>query len=366
MTLDVSLTRTWKSFALDVSFTTQNELLGILGASGSGKSMTLKCIAGIETPEKGHIIAGERVLFDAAQKISLKPQQRRVGYLFQHYALFPHMTVAENIGCALSRFTKEQRQKKVAGLLERFQLENLSRRYPGQLSGGQQQRVALARILAYEPEVLLLDEPFSALDFHLKEQVQLEFLDFLRDYAGDVVLVTHSRDEAYRFCRRLVILDDGKCVAQGDTRALFREPGLLSVARLTGCKNFSRIEQRGPCALFARDWGIELTTAGPIPPDVDYIGVRAHYFLPATGGEKTNCFPITVRSIIEGPFEWNLLFHAGPGNGGAKEPRDICWTVGKEKYAGTAPSHLRVLPENILLLRSGDRREQAGGSGPGL
>jgi molybdate transport system ATP-binding protein len=356
MTLEVSLARTWKGFALDISFSSQNELLGVLGASGSGKSLTLKCIAGVEMPEKGRITAGGRVLFDSAQKISLKPQARRVGYLFQHYALFPHMTVEENIGCALGSLTKGQRQKKVAWLLERFQLEKLGRSYPGRISGGQQQRVALARILAYEPEVLLLDEPFSALDFHLKEQMQIELLDFLRDYPGDVVLVTHNRDEAYRFCRRLVILENGQCIAQGDTRALFRDPGLLSVASLTGCKNFSRFERRGPCTVFALDWNVELTAAVPIPQDVDYIGVREHHFSPASGNEKTNCFPITVRSIIEGPFEWNVLFHAQSAGGGG-EPRDICWTVAKEKYDGAAPPYLQVLPENILLLRSTGRGE---------
>ncbi len=352
MSLDIAVARKWKGFGLNVSFSSQNEILGILGASGSGKSMTLKCIAGIETPEKGRIAVGQRVLFDAAAKICIKPQERRVGYLFQQYALFPHMTVEENIGCALGNLAKGQRRKKTDWLLGRFQLENLGHRYPSQLSGGQQQRVALARILAYEPEVLLLDEPFSALDLHLREQLQMELLDFLDDYSGDVILVTHSQDEAYRFCRKLVILEEGQCIAQGDTRSLFQDPGLLSVAKLTGCKNFSLARQTGPCTIFAEDWGIELRVEREIPPDIDYIGIRAHDFLPASEDKTPNCFPITVRSIMEGPFDWNVLFHS---HGGEKESGDIWWNVGKEKYGGQAPSYLQVLPENILLLHSINR-----------
>ncbi len=352
MSLDISVARKWKGFELEVSFSSQNEILGILGASGCGKSMTLKCIAGIVTPEKGRITVGERVLFDAAAKICVKPQERRVGYLFQQYALFPHMTVEENIGCALSHLAKNQRRKKIEWLLNRFQMENLGRRYPGQLSGGQQQRVALARILAYEPEVLLLDEPFSALDFHLKEQLQLELRDFIQEYSGDVVLVTHSREEAYRFCSQLIILEEGKCIAQGDTRSLFQNPGLLTVARLTGCKNFSQARQTGPCTIFAEDWGIELTVEQEIPEGIDYVGIRAHHFLPAAEEKMPNCFPIAVRSIMEGPFEWNILFRSPEGK---RASEDIWWTVGKDKYGGQAPSYLQVLPENILLLRSAAR-----------
>lgn len=216
MSLEVRIRRTLRDFSLETAFTTSDGVLGILGASGCGKSMTLRCIAGVETPDEGRIVLNGRVLFDSAAGINLPPQQRRVGYLFQSYALFPHMTVEENIACALGREKdRKKRAGTIASLVGRFRLEGLEKRYPGQLSGGQQQRVALARILAYEPEALLLDEPFSALDAHLKEKLQLELLELLRGYAGDAVMVTHSRDEAFRLCGRLLIMEHGRPFRRG-------------------------------------------------------------------------------------------------------------------------------------------------------
>lgn len=161
MSLEVRIRRTLRDFSLETAFTTSDGVLGILGASGCGKSMTLRCIAGVETPDEGRIVLNGRVLFDSAAGVNLPPRQRRVGYLFQSYALFPHMTVEENIACALGwEKDRKKRAGTIASLVGRFRLEGLEKRYPGQLSGGQQQRVALARILAYEPEALLLDEPF--------------------------------------------------------------------------------------------------------------------------------------------------------------------------------------------------------------
>lgn len=167
MGIKVDIKRKLGEFSLDINFQTESKRIGILGASGCGKSMTLKSIAGIETPDFGMIQIDDKVLFDSANKVDLKPQKRNVGYLFQNYALFPTMTVAKNIAAGL-KGSKEEKQKKVQEMIEKFELTGLADRLPGQLSGGQQQRVALARIMAYEPDVILLDEPFSALDVFLK------------------------------------------------------------------------------------------------------------------------------------------------------------------------------------------------------
>ena len=347
MSLHVVAKRKWKGFALDMEFTSQGGTLGILGASGCGKSMTLKCIAGIETPDSGKITIGEQVLYDSSQGVNLRPQDRKIGYLFQNYALFPHMKVEENIACALGKVPKAQRQQTVEEMLRRFRLEGLGGRFPGQLSGGQQQRVALARILAYEPNALLLDEPFSALDFYLKEQLQLELKDMLEEYSGDVVIVTHSRDEVYQLCEQLMVMEDGRCIASGKTRELFRNPGLLSVARLTGCKNFSAAKPLGKYRILAKDWGIELATSRPVDQDIDCIGVRAHDFMPATEGDGENTFSVQLRERLESPFEWNMLFSPGP------EAASVWWKISKESYGGNLPDFLRVDPDNILLLRSG-------------
>ena len=209
--LGVEIKKKLKEFDLDISFSAGKGCLGILGPSGCGKSMTLKSIAGIVTPDSGRIAlqyakgeaAGGRVLYDSALKINEKPQMRRVGYLFQNYALFPNMSVEENIAVGLKGM--EKKKAKVGEMIERFRLTGLEKRYPGQLSGGQQQRVALARILAYEPEALLLDEPFSAMDTYLREGLRLELSKVLADYDGVSVMVTHDRDEAFQLCKNIML-----------------------------------------------------------------------------------------------------------------------------------------------------------------
>ena len=191
MSLLVDIKKKLKGFSLDVSFSIDGEYLGILGPSGSGKSMTLKCIAGVETPDEGCIVLNERVLFDSEKKINLKPQDRNIGYLFQDYALFPHMTVEENIGMGL-RLPRKEKEQKVEEMINFFRLHGLKSKYPSQISGGQQQRVALARCIVYKPDVLMLDEPFSALDSHLKDQIQIEMLELLKLYEGEVLMVSHK------------------------------------------------------------------------------------------------------------------------------------------------------------------------------
>ena len=242
MGIKVDIKRKLGEFSLDIHFQTESKRIGILGASGCGKSMTLKSIAGIETPDFGMIQIDDKVLFDSANKVDLKPQKRNVGYLFQNYALFPTMTVAKNIAAGL-KGSKEEKQKKVQEMIEKFELTGLADRLPGQLSGGQQQRVALARIMAYEPDVILLDEPFSALDVFLKDRLQQELIEMLKDYEGTVIMVSHSRDEIYRFSEELLIMDQGKPVIYGETKEIFAKPVYKEAAKLTGCKNFSRIKR---------------------------------------------------------------------------------------------------------------------------
>ncbi len=178
MSLQVDVKKKLGNFSLEVAFQTEGRWHGILGASGCGKSMTLKMIAGIITPDEGRIVIGDRVLFDSAAGINLSPQKRRTGFLFQNYALFPNMTVEKNIACGLCDGDKA----KVYELIETLQLHGLEKRYPSQLSGGQQQRVALARCLACEPQLIMLDEPFSALDEFLKERLQQEVKRVLQNY----------------------------------------------------------------------------------------------------------------------------------------------------------------------------------------
>lgn len=342
MSLEVCIKKHFKDFSLDVAFTSDGGPLGILGVSGSGKSMTLKCIAGLETPDEGYIISGGQVLYDSKKKINIRPQKRRVGYLFQDYALFPHMTVAENIACAVE--DKNARKQTIEHLISRFELDGLAGRYPLQLSGGQQQRAALARILAYQPRALLLDEPFAALDSHLKEALQLDMIELLKEYDGDAVLVTHDRDEAYKLCENLLVLDDGAVSAMGGTHNMFQNPHSLVAARLTGCKNFSRAKKLSDTSLQAVDWGVTLAAAA-VPDDITHIGIRAHYFTPCAATAQ-NAIAVTHEKTVESPFEWNLLFRAAAGG----EEAAIWWKVAKTDEALQIPTHLAIAPESIHLL----------------
>lgn len=241
MAMEVKIHKKLGEYELDVHWKSTKKRIGILGASGSGKSLTLKSIAGIEHPDQGHIQIGDHVLYDSDSRICLKPQKRNVGYMFQNYALFPTMTVEQNVGAGLAG-NKKKKQEQVQKMIRHFRLEGLEKRLPRELSGGQQQRVALARIMAYEPSVILLDEPFSALDVFLKDRLQQEMMELLSDYDGTVILVSHSRDEIYRFSEELLVIDDGKQICYGDTKAIFDCPEQVEAARLTGCKNIVRVK----------------------------------------------------------------------------------------------------------------------------
>lgn len=208
--LSVNIKKVLGSFTLDVKFETEDGVLALLGASGCGKSMTLKCIAGIEKPDSGRITLNGHVLFDSEKNINLSPQKRRVGYLFQQYALFPNMTVYSNICAGARHIPKSGRDAAVREMIERIRLSGLEGKKPFELSGGQQQRVALARILINEPRALLLDEPFSALDATLKWQLELELLETLSEYSGPTVYVSHDPDEVARLCSSVCALNNGK------------------------------------------------------------------------------------------------------------------------------------------------------------
>ena len=355
MSLYVDIKKKFKDFSLEVSFSNDNGTLGILGASGSGKSMTLKCIAGLTSPDEGIIRLGDRVLFDSAAKIDLKPQQRNVGYLFQSYALFPNMTVRKNIEIAYGG-PKENIDKAVDELLQRYELTDLADRYPVQISGGQQQRTALARIFAYEPELILLDEPFSALDTYLRENMQAELKRIIKSYNGDVVMVTHSRDEAYKICDNLVILEDGQPVTKGKTQDIFTNPRNVASARITGCKNISEIIKTGETTFIAKDWGIELDAETTILDNHTHIGIRAHDFFSVdeTNEEKKsiNVFDIRVDHEIVGMFEKNVIFCAkNPVEySGEKIKIGPIWWITDTGADVENIAFLSVEPNKILLL----------------
>jgi molybdate transport system permease protein len=280
--LSVSLIKHLPGFTLDVSFSTDQQHLGLLGASGAGKSLILRCIAGTETPDAGRIVLNGRVLFDSVRGINVPSCDRNVAIVFQNYALFPHLTVAQNVVFGLPRgLSERQRQGAVAQQLAAVHLQGLGHRRPAALSGGQQQRVALARALASQPEVLLLDEPFAALDTHLRHQIERDLRLRLTQFSGLTLLVTHNIEEAYRICSRLLVIDRGGISIHDSKYAVLDHPATVSAARLTGCKNLSRVVPTGPGTLHALDWNCRLQVTAPVqglPDHLTHIGMRAHQF----------------------------------------------------------------------------------------
>ena len=350
MAVSIDIEKDFKGFSLRVKFDSTCATMGILGASGSGKSITLRCIAGIETPDRGRIVVNGRTIFDSDQKINLKPQQRRIGYLFQNYALFPTMTVKENIACGYRGKDKQERDKKVQDYITRYHLEGLEDHLPSQLSGGQQQRVALARMMTGEPEMILLDEPFSALDGYLKDVLQRDMQTFLKDYPGDMLLVTHSRDEAFRFCDQLILLKDVKTLTIGKTRQIFENPGLIEAARLTGCKNYSAAERIDSHHIFAADWGISLRTVQQVPTDISWVGIRGHWLKPREE-DGENCMPVKVTEYIETTFEHQCLVQ----NPRLKDGGSLWWMRPKNSFeedpGKNLPAYLYLPPEHLMLLK---------------
>ncbi|AOY83061.1 molybdate ABC transporter permease subunit [Moorena producens JHB] len=287
------------SFTLDAKFTANGKPLGILGASGSGKSMTLRCIAGLATPTQGRIVLNGRVLFDSKQGINLPPHQRRIGFVFQNYALFPHMNVAENIGFGLQELPKAQRNKRVWKYIELMHLQGLEKRYPHEISGGQQQRVALARAMAIAPEALLLDEPLSALDTYLRNQIEMLLTEVFSTYQGATLFVTHKLEEAYRVCSNLLVLSEGNVIAYDSKEAIFEHPPSFRVAQLTECKNFSRVEIIDHQKIQALDWNCSLSVVEPIRKSLAYVGIRAHHLRFLKEPNHDNTFPCWLVTMSE-------------------------------------------------------------------
>lgn len=304
MKLDVCIKKFLRDFVLDVEFSVRDEVFAFLGASGAGKSMTLKIIAGIEQADEGRIILNGRTLFDSAKKINLPPQARRVGYLFQNCALFPNMTVTENISFAASG-TSSEKNFKLRENISRFKLNGLENSYPHELSGGQAQRVALARVLASHAELLLLDEPFSALDSHLKWQLELELAKVFKIY-GAAILVSHDRNEVFRLADKVAVINAGKLEGIGFKHEIFQRPPTVAAALLTGCQNISAAQKISDDKIFAEDWQLTLS-AKKIPDDLKFIGIRAcDLECVSTAGE--NIFFMKVSRVIEDTNSFIVLF----------------------------------------------------------
>lgn len=308
MSLYVDIEKDLGSFKLKVKFEQENGIVGLLGQSGCGKSMTLKCIAGIVKPDKGKIISNGKVFFDSEKKINLTPQKRNIGFLFQNYALFPHMSVKENIQLGIEKLSKEEKDEITRKYLKKFRLEGFEDRYPWQLSGGQQQRIALARALCLNPDILILDEPFSALDYHLRSNMENELCEILKDFAGNVLFVTHDISEAYRISDDIIVFDNGLSLPKRTKNELFIHPSCMTEAVITGCKNISACDIIDINTVFAKDWGLNCKIEKGVGKNSKHVGIRAHHMKVVEDNQEDseNVFEMTVVKVIENSFNYNI------------------------------------------------------------
>ncbi len=369
MKLVVDIKKCIGDFTLEVAFETDGEITGLLGSSGSGKSMTLQLIAGIETPDEGKIVLNDRVLFDSEKGINLPSRERQVSYLFQNYALFPHMTVAENILFPLYKEKEEKQKKALEEIVKLVELEGLENRYPAQLSGGQQQRVALARGIIGKPEALLLDEPFSALDDYLKTSLIKELMEALKNYQGSTLFVSHNMEEAYRICPKLLVLSKGKVEAYGSRERLHQHPPTLSVAKLTGYRSFSKLEPMSNNLVKAVDWDIVLQVEKP-PEKQETVMTLASQKIALVedfpGKANTNEEPEKDNTF----FAWINTYEEGPRrvlcfltlNHPPKHSKDdhLEWEITKEEWEGiknrTQPLKICIPKKELRFLSSYDNK----------
>lgn len=344
--LYINVKKELESFNLEVELEAENGRIGLLGESGSGKSMTLKMIAGIEKPDEGLIILNNRVLFDSKKKINLPARERNVGYLFQNYALFPQMNVVQNIVSGMRKSTKAEKQQEAANRIKQLKLEGLETRYPRQLSGGQQQRVAIGRMLAAKPEIFMFDEPFSALDYHLREHMQEQFLEILEDLDKISLLISHDIDEAYRLCHKIAIMNKGKIDAFDTKENIFEKPRKLSAALITGCKNISRVKKLSSTSVYALDWEITLNIPST-EEEITHVGIRAHH-LKFAPQKVENCFAYQITNMSETRFNQTIMLNLSQDP--ASSTSHLRLDIAKDLWQKASPTPYIYLPPSHLLL----------------
>lgn len=235
MCLEISVKKHFRDFDLDVEWSSGNELVALFGYSGSGKTVTLKTIAGISDPDSGRICLDGRTLFDSGSGINERPQNRGTGYVFQDHALFPHLTVEQNIAYGLRGISRKGVSYRVSEMIDLFHLGGFEKKYPATLSGGQKQRVSFARALAVKPSLMLLDEPFSALDSMIRMEMRSVLKNIQKTFGIPVVLVTHDFPEALEVADRMIVYSEGRIQQTGTPSGIFRTPANEKVSELLVC-----------------------------------------------------------------------------------------------------------------------------------
>lgn len=329
----------FKNFKLDVDFEMENERLGFLGASGSGKSLTLKAIGGLIKPDSGKIILNGRTLFDSEKKINLRPQDRKVGYLFQDYALFPNFTVEENVRAGL------RERADITDKLKEMHIHHIKDKLPAYISGGERQRTALCRILVNKPDILLLDEPFSALDEFLKNSIETEVLNIIRKYELKTILVSHNKDEVYRMSDKIISISNGKSGDLKETKDFFENPTSLTEAKLIGINNFSDFEIVKD-EIFLKAWGIRLK--GAVKANEKICALRSKDIILSDKPLNDNSIEIKDFRTIENIDSFLVIL-----NQDDKKYGDLRIEIDKEEYKNfeDGPKYFAIDSRKLLFLK---------------
>ncbi|ADU31064.1 sulfate/molybdate ABC transporter ATP-binding protein [Evansella cellulosilytica] len=345
--LKVAIQKSLQHFKLNTTFEVHAGITGIIGPSGSGKSITLQCIAGLQKPDSGSINLNGVTLFDKNNRIFVKPKDRKIGYVFQNYALFPHLTVEQNIAYGLKSERKNDIKSKVKTMIHTVQLTGYEKYYPHQLSGGQQQRVALARTLITDPEVLLLDEPFSALDHQVKQIMEQEVIRIIKEnFQGIVLLVTHNMEEAYRLCDTFMLYHEGTIVQSGHKDHVFKQPRNVIAANIVGCQNILKVDSVNhlqnnvDCTVS----GVKIRIAKPKAYNAKYIGIYAEDVLFVNSDDHDdNVFSYQLLETIKGIHHANIIVVV-------EDSFKIQATIPNEKVAFLNDNNRVKLPSHQLFL----------------
>jgi molybdate transport system ATP-binding protein len=304
-------------FSLDLEFEAESGITILFGPSGSGKTLTLDSIAGFVRPDEGRILLDDEILFDGAARVHLAPQARHCGYVFQNYALFPHMTLRQNLEFAVERVPRLERHRKVNEMLEKFHLADVSGRRPHELSGGQKQRCSIARALVGSPRLLLLDEPTRGLDAPLRTELYSVLRQVREEFGVPAILVTHDLDECFELGDEIIVMREGRVVQSGPPRKVFEQPANVDVARLLGLYNLLPVEIRGldPGRNMSRLRYEDFELSGPYFPgrligDRVWLCIRPDLLsvAPRNGRPGTNQMPATLLRVVEKPERARMEF----------------------------------------------------------
>lgn len=344
MSLYVNFKKKLRDFEINAELNMKDSKLiyGILGSSGCGKSMTLKCIAGIEEPDSGEIVLGSDTLYNDKLRVNIPARKRKIAYLFQNYALFPHMNVEDNILISVKKID-DKIKSTYENLLNILHIAHLRKSYPKMLSGGESQRVALARIIMSNPNMIILDEPFSAIDEFLKEKLEIELISLLNSLNIPILMVSHSREEVYRCCDYIYVIDKGKIVDKGYTKEVFDKPKTVASAKITGCKNIFNAKVISDNEIYIKKLDIKLNLSMNIPGNIRAVGIRAHYLSPKE--ERNTVAELECKNpiMLNDMFENIIVFD-----------KDIWWKSSKNEYRYDTikdiPTKLYINEEALILL----------------